>query len=73
LPQLFGFGREQMMPPTTAVQIPAIGGNPLALAIAGQSGIAIKKTRNPPIMSADKFRKRALASGGAGFEIEAAE
>ena len=65
--------REQMMPPTTAVQMPAIGGNPLALAIARQSGIAIRKTRNPPIMSADKLPNRVLASGSVAFELEAAE
>jgi hypothetical protein len=36
-----------MMPPITAVNIPAIGGKPLAEAIPRQRGSAIKKTKNP--------------------------
>lgn len=55
---------EHITPPMTAVQMPAIGGNPLALAIARQSGIAIRNTRNPAIASNRMFPKNPAASGG---------
>jgi hypothetical protein len=36
-----------MMPPITALNIPAMGGNPLAEAIPKHRGNAIKNTKNP--------------------------
>ena len=48
----------------TAVQIPAIGGKPLARAIAKQSGIAMRNTRKPAIASKRTFPNGFVSNGG---------
>ena len=48
----------------TAVQMPAIGGQPLALAMPRHSGIAIRKTRNPACASNFRFGSSPGVSGG---------
>src|SRR5262245_33700939 len=57
--------KQVRMPPMTAVQMPAIGGYLLAVAMPRHNGIAIRNTRNPDSTSNFRFGSRPGVSGGA--------
>src|SRR4051794_16226017 len=54
----------QTRPPTTAVQMPAMGGKLLALAMARHRGSAMRKTRKPARASKRRLPSRPLFGGG---------
>jgi hypothetical protein len=56
-------------PPATALQMPAIGGNPLAFAMARQSGMAMRNTRKPAMASNRKLPNRPGFKGGGGADV----
>src|SRR5262245_42903760 len=61
---------EHNTPPMTAVQMPAMGGYPLARAIARHSGIAIRNTRKPARRSKRTLGRKPGVSGGVGAAAE---